>query len=250
MVRILDLGLGQSRLAGYAPVNGLLGPGHLALGHESAQLPGGGRLVGRVHGQVGLGPDAEHAQSLEFLALDIHVFVGVFSAALADGQRRQVGLAFGLELQGHLVLDGQTVAVPAGHVFGSKTLHVARLDDDVLEHLVQGRAQVDVPVGVGRPVVEHVRALVSIGRGHLAIGVGLFPALELLGLVLRQVGLHGKGGLRQSQGLLVIAHFQPSLRSGLREASLSTRNKKEWGKQGEKSSVGLRAAGLAHTRSV
>jgi hypothetical protein len=70
-------------------------------------------------------------------------------------------------------------------------------NDEVLEALVQQVPKVDrVAVGVGRAVVED--ELAGLGGVLVAQGVvelhGL-PALDAGGLVLHQIGLHGKGGL-------------------------------------------------------
>ena len=132
LVGVFHLGLGQGGLAGQAPMDGLLAPVDRAVFHEIAQGQGRCRLVGGTHGEIGIVPVAENAQALEFLALDVHELGGVVPAQAAHGDGGQVFLALGLELLGHLVLNGQAVAVPAGHVGSLETGHMARLDDDVL----------------------------------------------------------------------------------------------------------------------
>jgi hypothetical protein len=52
------------------------------------------------------------------------------------------------------VLDRQAVAIPARHERHIEPRHQLRADDQVLEHLVQQVAEVDVAVGIGRAVVE------------------------------------------------------------------------------------------------
>ena len=47
------------------------------------------------------------------------------------------------------------MAVPPRHERRVEARHGLRLDDEVLQDLVQRRAQVDVAVGIRRPVVQH-----------------------------------------------------------------------------------------------
>jgi hypothetical protein len=101
-------------------------------------------------------------------------------------------------------LDGQSVAVPAGDVRGIMAEHGARLDDKVLEDLVEGRPHVDVAVGVGRPVVKDEGRAAGGGallEDALIEAVG-FPLLDGFRLLLGQGGLHGKSGLGQVQRAL------------------------------------------------
>ena len=80
-----------------------------------------------------------------------------------------IGAAFGAELQHRhrilvaaglavflldLPLDRQAVAVPAGDVVGVVAGHLARAVDHVLQDLVQRVADMQVAVGVGRPVMQ------------------------------------------------------------------------------------------------
>ena len=72
-------------------------------------------------------------------------------AMKADLARRQLftDLAeFLLDLQ----LDGQAVTIPAGNIGRIEAGQRLRLDDDVLEDLVDGMSDVDVAVRVGRTV--------------------------------------------------------------------------------------------------
>ena len=194
MVAVFHFGFGQGRMAGAAPVDGLLGAHHTALVHELGQFVGRGGLIGGVHALVGIVPVAQHAQALELLAAHLAHHVG--------GQ----GLFLFLQFLFHLVLDGQAVAVPAGHIVGAIALHVARLDHDILQDLVQGRAHVDMTVGIRRAVMQDERTLVGAVLDHGFTGFGFFPLLELLGLALGKIGLHGEGGLGQIQGFFIVAH--------------------------------------------
>ena len=205
VILVLDLGLGQGGAAVAAPVDGLLAADHAVALHEPAQFAGRGRLVLRLHGHVRVVPDAEHAETLELAALGVQPLGGVGAADLADGQGVEF-LVLLLQLLLDLVLDGQAVAVPTGHVLGLLPLHVAGFDHDVLEDLVQGGTHVDVPVGIGRTVVQHVPVFRVPDRDHLVVGLDFLPELERFRLALLEVGLHGEFGLGQEQGVLVIAH--------------------------------------------
>jgi hypothetical protein len=210
VVVVLDLRLGQGRLAGAAPVDGLLVALHGALFVEIGQLTRRGRLVVRGHGQVGLVPGAEHAQALELFALDIEVFECVLAAFFADFKVGELVLPAQFLLD--FKLDGQTVTVPSRHVLGLAAGQVAVLDDDVFQDLVHGVADMDVPVGIGRAVVQDVGLPALIGGDHGTVGVRGVPAFQDLGLVLGQAALHGEGGGGKVQGFLVIAHGTTFLR--------------------------------------
>ena len=219
VVVVFHLGLGQGGLARAAPVDGLLAAHHVARFHEIAEFARGGGFVGRVHGHVRLVPGAQHAKALEFLALDVQVLFRVLAAALAHHVGGQFLLLFAQFLF-NLVFDGQAVTVPAGHVAGGVALHVARLDHHVLQDLVQRRPEVNVPVGVRGAVVQDVRPLLAGCLRHGGVGVDAFPELEHFRLALGEVGLHGKFGVGQMQGLLVVAHGRAAPR-GCRHAGRS-----------------------------
>ena len=149
---VLHLGLGQGGAAGGAPVDGLLVALDGAAEIELAVFLQDFRHIGRVHGQIRVVPIPQHPQALKLGPLDVDEFLGIFPAALPHLHLGQPEL-FGLQLLVHLVLDGQAVAVPAGHVRAVAAGHLPGLDDDVLEDLVEGVAQMDVAVGVRRAVM-------------------------------------------------------------------------------------------------
>ena len=205
MVVIFHLGFGQGRVAGTAPVNGLFGADDVAFFHKIGQFTRRGGLIGGFHAHVGIVPVTQHAQPLELLALHINPFGRVVAAELAHHMGGQLFFLF-LELLFHLVFNGQAVAVPAGHIARGKALHVARLDHNILENLVQRRAHVNMAVGIGRAVVQHIDAPAARGVDHDFTRVDLIPFPESFRLALRQIGFHGKGGLRKIQGFLVVTH--------------------------------------------
>ena len=82
-----------------------------------------------------------------------------FSAYARHARRKSAVLIcrfFGPSSRSTLSSIGQAVAVPARHVRRVEAQHVAGLDDEVLEDLVERRADVDLAVGVRRPVVQQV----------------------------------------------------------------------------------------------
>ncbi len=79
------------------------------------------------------------------------------------------------------------MAVPAGDVGGVEAGHGLGFDDEVLDAFVEGVAEVDGSVGVGRAVVEDIFGGSGAGGADLGIQVLLLPRLKALGLVLRQV---------------------------------------------------------------
>ncbi len=151
---VLDLGLGERGAAIEAPVHGLEAAHQVSAADdrgECAQLLG---LVTRGHREVRILPVAHHAEALEIRHLDLHLARRVLAAGLAE----RVGIEFLADapvLLLDLLLDRQAVAVPARHVGRVEAIERARLDDDVLQHLVDGVADVDHAVRIRRAVHQH-----------------------------------------------------------------------------------------------
>ena len=102
------------------------------------------------------------------------------------------------------VFDRQAVAVPAWHVDRVHALELARLDDHVLQNFVDGVADVDVAVGIGRAVVQHKAGRTAAGSAQLFVNALFFPFLHPARLALGQVAAHGEGGIGQIQGAAVV----------------------------------------------
>ena len=172
-------------------------------------------LVGRVQSGVGLVPGSENAQALEVGPLQVEEFFGVQAALLAHLQLAHALFARAQFLV-HLVLDGQAVAVPARDVRAVKPFHGFALDHEILEDLVQGRAQVDVAVGVGRAVVQDIGFPTGMVVQDFIINIGRFPFFQGLGLFLAELGFHGKVGARQVKRILPVHFFfRHGMNSGL-----------------------------------
>lgn len=118
------------------------------------------------------------------LALQLNVFAGVGIAGRPDSGRIGIGLALGAQFLGHLRLDGQTMAVPAGNVRGLESAQGLRLQDQILEDLVQRRADVHIAVGEGWAVMQDKPGRLSPGRHQLTIKVRAVPLGQPLRLPL------------------------------------------------------------------
>ncbi len=164
------------------------------------------RLVLRIHRQVGALPVAEHAEALEVGALQRDLLGGELAAGGAERRRiefvpRTTVLLLDREL------DRQAMAVPARHVGRVVAIEAARLDDDVLEDLVDRMADVDRAIGIRRPVVQHEARPAA---GDVAAARHRCPRscqrCEHLRLALREIGLHREVGPRKIDRLLVVGH--------------------------------------------
>ena len=203
VVGILDLGLGQGGLVVGTPVHRLHALVDKALlRHLAKDLDLLGLKLGQ-QGDIGVLPLAQHAQALELAGHLFDVALGVLpalGAELGGGHLLPLDL-FVLE---HRRLDGQAVGVPAGDIGGAPAGHVAVLDDDVLEDLVEGGADVDVAVGVGRAVMEDEGGLALVLLHQLVVEVVVVHLPEHVRLPLGQARPHGEVGLGQVNGLVVI----------------------------------------------
>ena len=204
LVAVLDLRLGEGRVAVRAPVHGL-GALRDGAGVEDGleDLDVGGVVVVHV-GEVGVVPLAEDAQALEALALGVHLLDGHLAAELADLLGGKLVELLRAEHGLDLVLDGLAVAVPAGDVRRLVAAHGPVAVDDVLGDLVLRVAQVDGAVGVRGAVVQDELLVPLVLGDHLLVDVVLLPHGQALGLVLSQAGAHGKARARQVGGLLVL----------------------------------------------
>ena len=167
---------------------------------ERAQLLG---LVEGLHRHVGMVPVAHHAESLEVDALGFDLRQRVLATRLAEfawAERLHFLAARLLDL----MLDRQAVAVPAGHVRRVVAVERARLDDDVLQHLVDRVTEMNRAVRVRRTVVKNVRRAAARDLAELVVDALLLPELLHVRLATREVRLHREGGLGQVEGLLVV----------------------------------------------
>ena len=158
---------------------------------------------GRGHGQVRVLPITENAETLKLLALDLEELLRVLAAAPADVELAHVA-NLAAEVFQDLMLDGHTVAVPPRYVRSVVAGHELRLHDDVFDDLIEGGAEVNVAVGVRRPVVQDVARLAGVGAAQLVVEIELLPVIENERLPLRQIAAHRKVGLRQVQRVFIV----------------------------------------------
>src|SRR6516162_9828040 len=96
------------------------------------------------------------------------------------------------------------MTVPAGNVVRFSACHLVRAHNNVLEGLVERCADVDIAVGVRRPVVENEFGPSLAALTESPIEILARPASQNLGLLLRQTSPHGKIGLGQIESARVI----------------------------------------------
>ena len=202
---VFDLGLRQRRAAIDAPVHGLVALVQVTVAddlRERTQLLG---LVAWRQRQVRVEPVAEHAQPDKVLALDVDLLHREIAACLPE--------RLGVELL-HLaaahffdcVLDRQPVAVPTRHVGRIEAVERARLDDDVLQDLVDGVADVNRAVRVRRTVMQDELRPVLRNGAQLFVRAVLVPPRQHIGLAAGEIGLHRECRLGQVYGVLVVSH--------------------------------------------
>ena len=202
-VDIFDLGLRQGRGTVHAPVHRLEALHQVSRFDHFAQRPHDIGLGAIIHGQVRRIPVPQHPQAFKIRLLPAYLFLGVLAAGIAERARvhPDSGLA---DFLFHLVFDGQAVAIPARHVGAIIPVQAVGLDDDVLQYLVDGMAQVDVAVGVRRAVMENILVPPRPLLPDTGINILFLPAPQHLRFALRQVPLHGKIRPRQGQCVFIV----------------------------------------------
>ena len=204
-VLVLHFGLCQRGLTHHTPVNRFETTNHVPFGDDLAQSPHNARFHFWVHGEVGFVPlthDAK-ADKISFLAGDL--LRGVITASLAEGF--VVDFHTGLtNFLLNLVLNRQTVAIPARHVGRIEAHETAGFNDHILQNLVDRVTNVNVAVGVGRAIVEDELFTPFTLLAQVGVYIKILPALEHFRLAYGQAGFHLKVSFRQVQGMLVVAH--------------------------------------------
>ena len=195
LVLVFDFELSQRRSTVKAPVHGLEATVDKTALHHLLQGAQFQRLVGVVHGLVRVIPVTQHTQALE---------VDHLLGNLLSGEGAALGLHFVARQIAAMqlfdgVFDGQTVAVPARHVTCVKTFQLAALDDHVLQDLVDGVADVDLAVGIGRAVMQDEHGGTGAGSAQLLVDALVFPLLDPAWLTLGQIAAHGKRGVGHVQ---------------------------------------------------
>ncbi|MNI61955.1 hypothetical protein D3C73_1172480 [compost metagenome] len=142
-----------------------------------------------------------------------------------------------------LDFDRHAVTVPARHVMRVIAGHVAALDDDVLQDLVDRVADVNVAVRIGRAVVQHETGPAAASRTDRLIDVVFLPLRNPGGLALGKVAPHGEGSIGQVEGLFIVHE-----RQNKRARFARLRRWRQSGKGGQE--IFLRPAACAGIRRV
>ena len=199
-IHVLDLGLGESSLGAVAPLHRFLALVDKPFFDECRKdTDDVGLILGRER-EVGILPVTEDAEAAEGIPLDVDVLTGKGLGTAADLRSVEpAGLFHDLEL------DRETVAVPARDVGAFVARHRLAFQDEILQHLVQSRAHVDVSVGKGRPVVEYVagRSLALALFDDLKIKRITLPFFEAGRLPRHEIAPHGELSVRKIQGRFV-----------------------------------------------
>src|SRR5690349_12467746 len=98
------------------------------------------------------------------------------------------------------------MTVVAGYVRGVEAGHRLGLDDDVFEDLVQRVAEMDMAVGVRRPVVQHELRRTLPLLANAAVEVHRVPARNRFRLGRLQIGFHRKTCARQVHRVFPLGH--------------------------------------------
>src|SRR5262249_26263544 len=147
LVLIFDLGFGEGRTAIETPIHRFGTAYDMTTRIDFRERAHDVRFVLEVHRDVGIFPLAQYAQALEISALQVDLLGGVLAAQPAE--LRRVHLLTYLAdflLDGHF--DRQTVTVPTGHVRRAVTCQQLRLDNNVLQNLVDGMTEMNRAIGV------------------------------------------------------------------------------------------------------
>ena len=160
-----------------------------------------------VHGQVGLVPVAQHAQTDKVFFLAGNLLGGVFAAQLAKTARRHI---FAMQFFHHH-FNRQAVAVPARHIGRVKTRQRFAADDDVFQNLIDCMTDVDVAVGIGRAVVQDEFRPSRRLPAQFGVALLLLPLLHPTRLALGQIAAHGEGGFVKIDGFGIVGHGVSSI---------------------------------------
>ena len=105
-----------------------------------------------------------------------------------------------------LPFDRQAVTVPARHDSPRRSRATNRLlTTKSLSSFIEGMADVDRPVGVGRTIVQHEQRRAGGSARGADLAVEIAPFGEQARLELRQAAAHWKWSVRQEDGFAIIA---------------------------------------------
>ena len=204
VISIFHLSFCQSGLAGGAPVDGLEPLVDIAFFCHCAEHLD---LLGfkfRLQGDVGMLPIANAPQAAELFPLTVEEIQGKVPALVPEFWHGHGVALDALLLNGGL--DGHTVGVPARNIRRIVAGHILVADDHILEDLIHGGANVNIPVGIGRAIVEDKRSLILVPFHHLTVQILAIHFFQHPRFPLCQLGTHREVGLGQIDGLVIISH--------------------------------------------
>src|SRR5690606_12601884 len=162
----LNFSFCQGRAAYYAPVHGLETAMQVTIFNDATQGANDVGLEFIVHGEIGIIPIAEHPQTNKIGFLSLNLFRGIF--ATLGAKTFYIKLVARLaKLLFNIVLNRQTMTVPAGHIGRIKAAQGAALHDNVFENFVDRMTDMNIAIGVGRAIVQDKLLAPGAGRANL-----------------------------------------------------------------------------------
>jgi len=205
IVLVFNLRFGKGGFANEAPVDRLECPIDKPVKGEIGECPDDCRFIRWVERQVGVFPFAEDAEPFEFLLLDFLEFQGVRGGLFPEFPLINAVLV-GFDFLKNLMLDRHAVAVPSRYIRRPEAGERLVLDDNVLQYLVERRADMDMAVGIRRPVMQNKKGTCFVLFEYFMIQVLFFPTAEKFRFPLAQICLHREIGGRKQDGRGIITH--------------------------------------------
>ncbi len=126
MIIVFNFRLGQSSAASGTPVHRFFGADNGAGQKETVKLAGNSGLIAVLYGQVRIIPVTKHTEPPELGLLGLDPFLGILAAGFALCKSGNLFL-FVAKFLIHIMLNGQTVAVPTWNIWSLKTSHTTGL---------------------------------------------------------------------------------------------------------------------------
>ena len=205
-VFVFDFRFGQRGAAVQTPVDRLETAHHMAISDDIAQGADDTRFRLRLHGEIGMRPVAEDAEADEIGLLQLDLACGITAAGSAKFRRAHLRARLADFLL-DLLLNRQAVAVPARDVRTIETEHLVRFDDDIFQDFIEGMADVNRAVGVGRAIVQDEFWAARERCALLAVNIVVLPESEDFRLTLRQITAHREIGSGQIQSVFIVSHI-------------------------------------------
>ncbi len=149
-------------------------------------------------------PVTQHTQPLKVSHLLADLFAGIGAAERLHLVARQAPAVVFFDL----VFDGQAVAVPARHIARIKAGQLFALHHHVFEDLVDGMADVQLAIGIGRAVMQHKERCTTPCHPQTSIQatvlLRVIPGRNPRRFALGQVAAHRERGVGQIQGGAIV----------------------------------------------